>query len=87
MPKKITDKVKYCVNDEHFDDIQMGSRPILPIKGTITIGTMLNFDAQWHNDVTCKQSLTWELLHKVYTPLHIDVFWFYVIFYTFYCFI
>ena len=34
----------------------MSSRPILPIKGTITIGTMLNFKGKEHDDVTCKQS-------------------------------
>ena len=29
----------------------MGSRPILPVKGTVTIDTMLNFDGDCDGDV------------------------------------
>ena len=42
---------------------RMGSRPILPIKVSITIGTMLNvdsdFDGHGDGDATCKQTLIW----------------------------
>ena len=40
---------------DHLMD-SMGSVPILPIKWTITIGIMLNFDGD--GDGTCKQALT-----------------------------
>ena len=36
---------------------RMGSVPILPVKWTVTIGTMLNFDGDGHGDGTCKQTL------------------------------
>ena len=36
-------KVWHCVSDEHFDSIRMGSRPILPVKGTVAIETVLKF--------------------------------------------
>ena len=38
---------------------RMGVQPILPIKVSATIDTMLNFDVDFdgHNDVTCKQAL------------------------------
>ena len=32
-------KVYYCVNDDHLDIIRIESRPILPVKGTVTIDT------------------------------------------------
>ena len=37
----------------------MGSRPILPVKGIVTIETMLNFDSDHdgHRAITCKQTL------------------------------
>ena len=39
---------------------RMGSVPILPVKQTVTIGTMLNFDGDGdgHRDGTSKQTLT-----------------------------
>ena len=38
---------------------RMGIQPILPVKLSITIDTMLNFDSDGHGDcdVTCKQTL------------------------------
>ena len=47
-----------CINDENFDSIRMGSRPILPIKGTVAIDTILNFDGDFDVGVTCKQAFT-----------------------------
>ena len=35
---------------------RMGSEPILPVKQSVTIDTMLNFDG--HREATCKQTLT-----------------------------
>ena len=43
--------VYHCNNNEHFHDVRMGSRPILPVKGTVTIDTMLNFDGDCDGDV------------------------------------
>ena len=39
---------------------RMGSVPILPVKWTVTIGTMINVDGDGHGHVhgTCKQALT-----------------------------
>ena len=49
-------------NDEHFHGVGMGSRPILPIEGTLNTNTMLNFDSSYdrvgHGEVTCKQNLS-----------------------------
>ena len=39
-----------------YIDKQIGSRPILSIKRSVTIDTMLNFDSD--GDGTCKQTLT-----------------------------
>ena len=39
-----------------YIDKQIGSRPILSIKRSVTIDTMLNFDSD--SDGTCKQTLT-----------------------------
>ena len=43
----------------------MSQEPILSVKGTVTIDTMLNFDGDfhgdWHVDVTCKQTLNLNL--------------------------
>ena len=41
---------------------RMGVQPILPIKVSVTIGTMLNFDGDFDGhgdgDITCKQTLS-----------------------------
>ena len=39
--------------------VRMGSVPILPVKRTVTIGTILKFDSDGdgHGDGTCKQTL------------------------------
>ena len=34
----------------------MGSAPILSIKQSVTISTMINFDGEGHGDGTCKQT-------------------------------
>ena len=40
----------------HFDG-ENGVQPILPVKVSITINTMLNFDGHGDSDVTCEQTL------------------------------
>ena len=35
----------------------MGLEPILPVKQSVTISTMLNFDSDWYGVGTCKQTL------------------------------
>ena len=37
---------------------RMGVQPILPIKVSITINTMLNIDRHGDSDVTCEQTLS-----------------------------
>ena len=39
--------------------VRIGVQSILPVKVSITIDTMLNFDDEFdgHGDVTCKQTL------------------------------
>ena len=36
---------------------RMGTEPILSIKWTVSIDTMINFDGNGHGDGTCKQAL------------------------------
>ena len=48
--------------------VRMGTEPILPIKRSVSIGTMLNFDGDRHGDGdgTCKQALSHYLLEKIF---------------------
>ena len=86
MPVSVTVKVYHCVNGNRPFDGQngfcametdrlmdrMGSVPILPVKWTITIGIMLNFDGDGDRhgdgDGRCKQALIrvlpyWQCCH------------------------
>ena len=47
---------------------RMGSVPNLPVKRSVSIGTMLNFDGDGHGhgDGTCKQALN---ALRIYFPL------------------
>ena len=49
----ITIKVYHCVNGDGLSD---SLEPILSIKRSVSIGTMLNFDCDGHGDM-CKQTL------------------------------
>ena len=62
MPVKVTVKVCYCMNSNSAMMDRIGLVPILPIKITITISTILNFDGEFHGqrcgDVMYKLTFT-----------------------------
>ena len=57
-PRPSVSPSKFIIVSIEMDRLmdRMGSVPILPVKRTITIDTMLYFDGDGHGDSTCKQA-------------------------------
>ena len=66
---------KYCLRQSCNAPMVMGRtglKPILLVKRSVTIGTIINFDG--HGDSTCKQALNYNILKVKFRFLFATVF-------------